>query len=99
MFFDSQEFSVYSMSYEEIAAQPPDTAKNIIWEGHGLFSWIIENDQRDNRHISGEVYTTSNHSYTTEIRVTLKLKWVRSTTRVAPFARTFSRALFPPISL
>lgn len=94
MFFNSQEFSVYSMSYEEIAAQPPDTAKNIIWEGHGLFSWIIENDERDNKYISGEVYTTSNPSYTTEIRVTLKLKWVRSTTRVAaPFAQKFSKAL------
>ncbi|KAI9287318.1 hypothetical protein BC943DRAFT_319490 [Umbelopsis sp. AD052] len=76
MFFDSQEFSVYSMSYEEIAAQPPsDTAKNIIWEGHGLFSWVIENEQRENKQISGEVFTTSNHSYMTEIRVTLKLKW------------------------
>lgn len=75
MFFDSQEFSVYSMNYEEIAAQPPDAIKSIIWEGHGLFSWILENSHRHEKQISGEV-NNNGQQYSYEARVTVKLKWV-----------------------
>lgn len=77
MFFDSQEFSVYSMNHEEIAAQPADTIKSIIWEGHGLFSWILENSHRDEKQISGEV-NSNGQQYPYEARVTVKLKWVSS---------------------
>ncbi|GAB5587713.1 hypothetical protein Unana1_02613 [Umbelopsis nana] len=83
MFFESQEFSVYSMSYEEIATQPPDTVKNIIWEGHGLLSWILENDQNEDKQISGEVNTANQQQYTFEVRVTLKLKWTNRTPQMA----------------
>ncbi|KAI9283903.1 hypothetical protein BC943DRAFT_327303 [Umbelopsis sp. AD052] len=43
--------AVYTANFEEVDHKPTSTDENIVWEGHGLMSWILN----DNNHTESSV--------------------------------------------
>ncbi|CAO3589640.1 unnamed protein product [Absidia cylindrospora] len=58
MICGEHDLSVYSANFQEsgTSAQYVDQANNLIWEGHGLMSWVME-DQH-----SSEIYVNGKHN-------------------------------------
>ncbi|SAM04984.1 hypothetical protein [Absidia glauca] len=71
------DLTVYSTNYHESQSSSPHSEQdnNLIWEGHGLMSWVMEDQHSDQVYVSGKL----NHQHI-DVRLELQptLRWRKS---------------------
>jgi hypothetical protein len=63
------DLTVYSTNYHESQSFSPHSEQdnNFIWEGHGLMSWVMEDQHSDQVYVSGKL----NHQHV-DVRLELQ---------------------------